>query len=252
MIIDTNTWVGHWPFQPLKPATPQELMEHLESEGIDRAWTAAADAVLFSDPQIGNERWLPAISQYDRLVPVAVIDPTFGNWRNSLNRCVNEWNARVMKLVPNYRCFALDTPEVDECIVTASEMNLVVSLQVRMEDERRHHPLMKVPPLSAEELLSLSKRHSEMTFHVACAYLRQLRQLDQADNFVFEISSLEQFNTLKAILEIVPAERLCTGSHTPFYYTRSALLKLQSADVPKDTVCQIQEGPKAWVEKIMS
>ncbi len=246
MIVDTNTWVGNWPFHPFHLSTPAELAAHLAGEGIDRAWVAAADAVLFPDPQLGNERWLPLVAAHANLVPVAVIDPTYTNWRKSLDRCVNAWGARVVKLVPTYRCFALDDARVDELIVAAGERNLIVSIQIRLEDERRHHPLMKVPPPDKEALRSLSKRHPETTFHLACAYLPELTQLVEAENFVFEISSLERLDTIKALLEVMPAERLCFGSHTPFYYTRAATMKIETADVPDSAVAAICAGPVQW------
>ena len=37
MVIDTNTWVGHWPFQPFDLSTPPELLSRLDAEGIDRS-----------------------------------------------------------------------------------------------------------------------------------------------------------------------------------------------------------------------
>ena len=246
MVIDTNTWVGHWPFHPFDLSTPGELADRLASEGIDRAWVAPAEAVLFPDPQIGNERWLPLVAEHERLVPVAVIDPTYGNWRPSLERCVDEWRARVVKLVPTYRCFELDDPRVDELIAAADEMGLVVSVQIRLEDERRHHPLMKVPPPDKEALLALSRRHPDTLLHLACAYVPELTQLAKAENFMFEISSLERLDTLSGLLEVVPPERLCFGSHTPFYYTRAARLKLETASVPQEVVETICNAPEPW------
>ncbi|MBM4082595.1 MAG: hypothetical protein FJ278_23015, partial [Planctomycetes bacterium] len=224
-------------------ATPKELMAHLRAEGIDRAWTAAADAVLFPDPQQGNEVWLPKVAKIAGLVPEAVIDPSMANWRDSLGQCAEEWGARVVKLVPTYHRLALNDPRVDECIVEAARRGLIVSIQFRMEDERRHHQLMKVPPPNVDDLLALARRHPDTRIHVACVYFAEAAKLSAAPNFVFEISSIEHMDTLRAITAQIPAERLCFGSYTPFFYTRAALLKLRDTDLAADVVARIAAGP---------
>ncbi|MFQ5809489.1 MAG: amidohydrolase family protein [Armatimonadota bacterium] len=243
MIVDTNTWVGHWPFQRLVRSTPPELAEHLAAEGIDRAWTAAADAVLYQDPQLGNADWLPAMATHDTLVPVAIIDPSLRNWRDSLKQCVEQWGARVVKLVPSYHRLDLESADVDECIEEAADGGLAVSIQYRMEDERRHHLLMKVPAPPTDAIVALAQRHPETKLHVACAYRPEALRMLEAENLIFEISSLEHMDTLASMTEKIPAERLCFGSHTPFYLARSAVLKVQASALPEETLDQITTDP---------
>jgi predicted TIM-barrel fold metal-dependent hydrolase len=246
MILDTSTWVGHWPFQRLAPATPAALIRKLRAEGIDRAWTAAADAVLYPDPQQGNELWLPRIAKTEGLVPVAIIDPTLPNWPASLERCAHDWGARVVRLIPSYHRLNLNDPRVDELIRAAAAKKLVVSIQFRLEDERRHHPLMKVPPPAIADLLTLARRHPQTPFHVACAYLGEAVKLAAAPNLVLEISSLESLDTLAAVTTQIPAAQVCFGSYTPFYYTRAAVLKLQNTSLDAAVVDAISAGPAAW------
>jgi len=243
MIVDTNTWVGHWPFQRLARSTPSELAEHLANEGIDRAWTAAADAILYQDPQLGNAEWLPKVAKLEQLVPVAIIDPSLRNWRDSLKQCVEQWGARVVKLVPSYHRLDLESSAVNQCLEEVSSKGLAVSIQYRMEDERRHHLLMKVPAPPPDAIVALAKRHPQTKFHVACAYRPEASRMLEAENLIFEISSLEGMDTLAAIAERIPAERLCFGSHTPFYLARSAVLKVQSSKLPQETLDQITADP---------
>lgn len=244
MILDTNTWVGHWPFQRLAPATPAALLRQLRAEGVDQAWTAAADAVLYPDPQQGNEVWLPRIAKAPGLTPVAVLDPTLPSWPASLERCVRDWGARVVRLVPSYHRLDLRDPRLDALIAAVSG-RLAVSIQFRLEDERRHHPLMKVPPPAVDELLGLFGRHPQTRFHVACAYLGEATKLAAAPNALFEISSLEFLDTLRAVTARIPARQLCFGSYTPFYYTRAAVLKLRQSDLDAPTLAAIAAGPPA-------
>jgi hypothetical protein len=242
MIVDTNTWVGHWPFQRLAPATPAALIRHLRAEGIERAWTAAADAVLYPDPQQGNEQWLPRVAKVQGLVPVAIINPTLPNWPESLQRCVQGWGARVVRLLPSYHRLDLGDAQVD-ALVRAAAGRLAVSIQFRMEDERRHHPSMKVPPPATEDLVALARRHPQTRFHIACAYLGEAVKLAAAPNVVLEISSLEFLDTLRALTARIRAEQLCFGSYTPFFYTRAAVLKLQHTDLEPALVAAIGSGP---------
>lgn len=243
MIADTNTWVGQWPFQRLVRSTPAELAEHLAEEGIDRAWTAAADAILYQDPQLGNADWLAAMAGHETLAPVAVINPSLRNWRDSLAQCAEQWGARVVKLVPSYHRLDLESGDVDECIEQAVGRGLGVSIQHRMEDERRHHLLMKVPAPPTDAIVALAGRHPETKLHVACAYRPEALRMLDAENLIFEISSLEYMDTLASMTEKIPVERLCFGSHTPFYLTRSAVLKVQASALPKETLDQITADP---------
>jgi len=247
MTLDTNTWVGHWPFQRLQPRTPSALARLLQSEGIDRAWTAAADAVLYQDPQQGNAAWLPAVARTPGLVPVAILDPTLPNWRASWRRCVDDWGARVARLVPSYHRLDLADPRVDEMVDEVGAEG-VVSVQYRLEDERRHHPLMKVPPPPVEAIVALARRHPGQTFHVASAYLREAVSLAEAANIVVEISSLEFLDTLRAVTARIPPRQVCFGSFTPFYYTHSAIMKLRHGSLDAGTVEAIAAGPAGWAK----
>ena len=243
MIVDTNTWVGHWPFQRLVRATPRELAEHLAAEGVDRAWTAAADAILYQDPQLGNADWLPKMAEHEQLVPVAIINPSLRNWRDSLAQCVEQWGARVVKLIPSYHTLDLESADVDECIEEAAGRGLAVSIQQRVEDERRHHLLMQVPAPGADAIVALAGRHPETKLHVACAYRPEAFRMVEAENLIFEISSFEYMDSLAAMTERIPAERMCFGSHTPFYLTRSAVLKVQFSTLPQETLDTITANP---------
>ena len=38
MLIDINTWVGHWPFRQLRGADASGLLKRMDKKGIDRRW----------------------------------------------------------------------------------------------------------------------------------------------------------------------------------------------------------------------
>ena len=52
-----------------------------------------------------------------------------------------------------------------------------------------------------------------------------------ASGVSFEIAMLEGMAGVASLLERLPLDRLCFGSHSPFYYFESAKLKLQESDL---------------------
>lgn len=243
-LIDTSVFCGAWPFRWLRQRSAAELKAHLHPHGVEQAWVASAEAILYPDPMQGNEPLLMAVQGDPFFVPVAVLDPTLATWRRDAEACL-KLGARAFKLVPNYHSYSLADPRADGVASLARQAGAVVCVQMRMMDERAHHPLMKVPGVPAADVAGLAGRHPEVRFLACAAYQAELKAL-RAPNLWVEISFIESGRALPAAAAALGWEQLVFGSHSPFFYFAAIAAKLDvdPADLPpaatKDPVAAVR------------
>lgn len=240
-MIDTSVFCGAWPFRRLPHRSPDELKAHLRGHGIRQACVASAEAILYPDPMQGNEPLLLAVQEDPFFVPVAVLDPTLATWHRAAEACLGR-GARAFKLVPNYHSYSLADPRVDEVAAAARQADAIVCVQMRMMDERAHHPLMKVPGVPAADVAALAGRHPEIRFLACGAYQAELKAL-RAPNLWAEISFVESGQALPAAAAALGWERLVFGSHSPFFYFAAVAAKLDvdPADLPPAQAAAVRE-----------
>ena len=108
MLIDTNTYLGHWAFRPLPWRDADSLLRAMDAHGIDQAFVSSASAILYRNPQAGNEELFAETRAHpDRLIPFAVINPTYADWEHDLAVCCEEFGIRGLRLYPKYHRYSL-------------------------------------------------------------------------------------------------------------------------------------------------
>ncbi len=248
MILDANTWLGKWPFADVEPDTTEELLAHQAALGIQMSSVAPMEAVFYQDPQPANDKLYRQVRHHPTLEPVAVLNPSMANWRDELEASVAGRLCRQVRLVPNYHQYALDDPRLDDLLEAAAALGAKVSVQVRVEDERAHHPLMKVPGVPVAELAALAERRRESTFLVLCCYRQEVLQLHRQPNLLFGLSHVEFLDTLNDLLTRVDPRQVVFASHTPLLETRAALAKLEQCTASAEVKDAIAGGNLAeWL-----
>lgn len=242
-LVDTSVFCGHWPFRRLPLREHGALKAHLAGHGVSQAWVASAEALLYPDPMHGNEPLLAAVRGDPFFVPVAVLDLVLAGWRRDARECVERLGCRAVKLAPNYHGYALSEPRADELAEWAGAAGVPVCIQLRMMDERTHHPLMKVPGVPAEEVAALARRHPKTRFLACAAHHGALKTFSSVENLWAELSFVESKNTLTTAIAALGAKRLVFGSHSPLMYFEAMAAKLDAApeDVPPEHVRAVRE-----------
>ena len=111
----------------------------------------------------------------------------------------------------------------------------------RVEDERNQYKRMKVPGVPLEQVIDLQNRFADETIVCLNTYFKEAVRLGEKTNRVcVDLSFAETFNTVDSLLDHVPADRILLGSHAPFLYTRSAVLKMKGAQVSNKLRTKIQ------------
>jgi predicted TIM-barrel fold metal-dependent hydrolase len=226
-IIDADVLLGHYPFRhfPFPNHDPVQLKEYLQARGIARACVSSLHALFYTDPQQGNDEHLPAILHDDFFVPVAVVNPSLPNWRRGVDKSRHRYGVKMMRLAPSYHAYDLNAPFALQCIQELTNQGFVVSIVKRIEDERMHHPLMKVATVDNAAILAAAAT-SDQPLLIHGAYFGELGELGAAPNLLFDIAFVETFDTLARVAALLPPARLLFSSHTPFFYPEAAISKV--------------------------
>src|SRR5690606_26285458 len=219
-MIDVNVTLGHYPFRklPIDGSDPAVIKDLLQRCGITRACAGSLNAIFYGDPDQGNDEVLPGLAKDPFYLPVGVINPSLHSWRGSLARCVEQYGCRMVRLYPSYHGYRLTDPVVEDFLAAAADANLLVAIVQRLEDERMHHPLMKVPANDLYDIMGTAQRFDRPLLLLS-AYLAEIRQLaPYALHLHFDIAFAETMNTLGTLTQSVDPARLLLGSHTPLLY----------------------------------
>lgn len=233
-VIDVNVSFGNWPFQKFLQDRAAKLSRHLKSEGISLALVSSIESVFYSDPDVYNRLLLEKLKPDPSLSPVMVFNPFLSGWKQRLAEYTDSREIKAVKILPNYHNYSLSSPSVEELVGELIRRKMLLIIQMRMEDERNQYPLLKVAGVEFEQVIKLANRFPQASILCLCPYYQEaIALVKETDNVYVDISFTEQLDTVVSLLKEIPASRVLFGSHTPFLYTRSAVMKIKSADISK-------------------
>ncbi|MCD6361422.1 MAG: amidohydrolase family protein [Armatimonadetes bacterium] len=250
MLIDMNAYLGHWPFRRLRHNTAPELVALMDEKGIDLACVSSADAIFYKNSQAGNEELAEQIEPHrDRLIPFAVINPTYADWEYDLRVCAEQFGARGLRLYPNYHNYTLGDRCCHDLVRAATELGLIVSMPIRQIDQRQRHWLIEIPDLNLDDIAKLVEAHPEATFVLLNGLNFVGSRLGQPDNglpanYYIGISRLTAVMAaeIRRLMDNLGAERLVFGTGMPFKYADPPLVKLEVLDATEEDKDLIRSG----------
>jgi hypothetical protein len=223
------------------------LLEEYERHGIEGAALSPAEAVLQPEPMRANRGLfvlLTGVPAPFRARAVPVLNPLLPAWPEHLAACRQEGGAlvRAIKIVPAYHDYALDHPSVEALAARCLESGLGLCLQVRMEDERMHHPRMRVDPVPARAVADFARRWADLSILVCSGYMAELAAYRDCPNLQAELSFVESGFTLRDAISRMGSERLLVGTHTPIHMVAPNAAKLTADDLDADAQQRIGSG----------
>ena len=248
MFIDTNTYIGQWPFRRTPEDTVDALLAKLSHYGVEQAWTGSFEGILHKDIAAVNERLVEACRLHDNgvLIPYGSVNPVLPQWEEDLRRCAEIHRMKGIRLHPNYHGYTLDDARFKAVLEQAAAAKLVVQLVVTMEDERMMHPLMQVPHVDitplAEVVASVPGLKLVLLNAFRAARGEVIDKLVATKQVWFDIAWLEGIAGIDAMSKQIPLDRLVFGSYSPFFYFESSLFKLKESALTDETLEQIQGG----------
>jgi uncharacterized protein len=229
---DASAFLGTWAFAGVPGYTLAELLAAYRDVAIDGAALSPIDAVLQPEPMAGNRRLLAELA--DGLPPafraraVPIINPSLPGWQGHVADCRRAGGdlVRALKVVPSYHDYQLDHPAVQELARLCLEQDLGLCVQVRMEDERMHHPAMRVPPVAPTAVVALAARHPRLPILVCGGYMAELAAYRDYPSIRSDLSFVESGMVLHDALQRLGSDRLLVGTHAPIHMLAPNVAKL--------------------------
>jgi predicted TIM-barrel fold metal-dependent hydrolase len=246
--VDVNVHLGRWPFRRLKGDDPAELVGKLKDKDIETAWVGSFDAVLHRDLAAVNARLADDCTRHgkDRLLPFGTVNPAMPFWEEDLRRCHEQHHMRGIRLYPGWHAYGFDRPAFAALLKAASERDLIVQLALKLEDERTLNPVLRLQPIDPTPLVelvaALPRLRLVLLNHGGVVNPALLRKLTDAGQVYADIAMVEGLSGVAKLLQAGLPARLVFGSHYPFYYLESALLKLREAGLEPDQEKAIRSG----------
>ena len=141
MLLDINSYIGHWPFKQLQYNTCAKLLDRMDKYSVDLSVVSNLNGVFYKNTQSANEELFEELNSDSsfkgRFIPFAVINPIYAGWQDDLEECVTKMEMRGVRVFPQYHDYDITNPEFVELVKIARDKDLPVAIDIRMVDSRQ-------------------------------------------------------------------------------------------------------------------
>lgn len=242
MLIDINAYVGNWPFKQMAYTSCEALLKKMNQFGVDKAAVANMSGILYKNCQTANESLFDELNSNktftERLMPFAIINPTYPGWKSDFNKCVKA-GIKGLRIYPQYHDYKLTDATCIELVKMARDEDLVVGLTVRMVDSRQKSwmDLDQVAGTAKSEqglvdLLSVIKEVPDTKYFILnLANGYQLKNEDfellMKSKVLLDTSGRSLTNMAQAIA-FYGADKFAFGTHAPVLDYLTGMLRIES------------------------
>ncbi len=233
MLIDINTWIGHWPFRQLRKADTGGLLKRMDDKGIDRAVVADVSAVLYRNSHSATEQLARQVRRHrDRLLPVATLNPTYPGWEEDLRRCADDLGMVGLRLYPQYHEYKLTDARALDLIDAAHERGFVIQVPQRVEDRRTRHPWDLARDLGGDEFRLALEARPRVRWMFLNALGLPAAGFPKESRYLVDISRMTAVlqRNMQQLLDDCGNDKLAFGTGMVFKVADPALLKLDILD----------------------
>lgn len=246
-MIDVNAYLGHFAFRQLRHNTGAGLVKLMDRFGIERAVVSSAAAITYRNCQAGNEETAAEVEgQRKRLIPFAVLNPTYAGWEDDLRTCQERYGMKGVRLYPRWHNYSLADARCRALAEAAAARKMTVAIPIRVEDRRQGGWLVDIPDVELQEIAGLVKACPQTRFLIQNAggisgSALGNRAAGIPANFAVEVTRIpvEFSNELARTIDLLGEDRVLLGTGMPFHYPGPALVRveiLQASDALKQKI----------------
>jgi len=242
MIIDVNTYIGHWPFRQVSDSTPEGLVNLMDKSGIDMACVSNINAIFYRNVQDGNEELAQQISSCkefkDRLIPFAIINPLYPGWKKDFIHCIDDLGMKGLELYPTYHQYNLANENAVELLNMAAERGIPVHLPCAIENIRQRHWMDTKEDITADSVARVLSLCPKTDFIITngpspdiANSLMPLSQKRQGKVY-YDFSRVDLlFFRFDNFVKSVGADNVVFGSVMPLQYVDTQFAKLHFSKI---------------------
>lgn len=237
MIIDINTYIGHWPFRKLNNNTPEKLVSIIDNAGIDLICVSNINSIFYKDSQYGNKELFEQLQSSktyrDRLLSFAIINPAYPAWDKDFTQCFDDFEMKGLELYPYYHNYKLTDSTAVELINMAAGKGIPVHIPCAIENRRQRHRLDVKEDITAESIKEVLSICPEADFIFSNGpsgrIFDELRPQIEArkGRVFFDFSRANALGlAFDDFVNSVGADNIVFGSAMPFQHVDTQLVKL--------------------------
>lgn len=236
MLIDSNAYIGHWPFRRFEYNHPDALLGRMSEFGTDISVISNLNGVFYKNTQSANEELRDALqakrSYRNSFIPFAVINPIYGGWKEDFKKCITQWGMKGVRLYPKYHFYDLLHPHCIELTKMCKDAGVPVVLSLRMVDSRTSSWLDIEKEWALKDVIPLIKAVPDAKY-IICNVANSTHLSEEEMKLVREAqvvmdTSGRALANLPALLKIMGKEKFCFGTHAPLLDYASGLLRIEA------------------------
>lgn len=244
--IDCSSWVGSWPFYYLRYGNIDLLADRYLKYNINKAYVSPIEAILETEPQRSCYELFNTVDRYNgnngkvRFMPVPVVDLSIENWEDLVYESLKRSDVKMVKLLPNYHMYDFTEAILEKLIEITSAKGIIISIQMRIEDLRRHHPLMKVPDVDIIKVAKTVSAFPKQKFIINNGSVKEIGEgLYFPKNIWADMANAETQDVISTLLRENDPEKILFSTHSAFYFPEASVFKLAFSGMNKEDVDKV-------------
>ena len=236
MLIDSNAYIGHWPFRQFEYNTFDELLNRMTEFGTDASVVSNLNGIFYKNTQAANEELYKAIrskkTYRDRFIPFAVINPIYSGWRDDFEECSTKMGMKGIRLYPKYHDYDLTNPSCIKLVKMARDRGLPVALSLRMVDSRPSSWLDIEKEWSLKDIIPIIRLVPDARYLIL--NVANSPDLNKEDTELFRKAEILMDTSGRDIIDFgellmkYGKDKFCFGTHSPILDYCTGLLRIEA------------------------
>lgn len=236
MLIDSNAYIGHWPFRQYEYDNLEALSGRMKEFGTDVSVVSSLNGIFYKNTQNANEELHKAIRSKkaygDRFIPFAVINPIYGGWRDDFEVCTTVMGMKGIRLFPKYHDYDIINPACIELVKMSRDKGLPVAFSLRMVDRRTSSWMDIDTEWSLKDIVPIVKAVPDAKYLIV--NVANSTALSEEDTALFRKTELLMDSSGRNMVNWADlfksfgTDKFCFGTQSPILDYFTGLLRIES------------------------